>query len=658
MLGSPQNAAFSRPAQSGGGPISLKDTFKQTWRGALFGALLAGAAGLLLLKSDFQVSENLFHLSYNIPFHHRPIIRPDEVVLVYMDDDSHRVLQQPYDRPWDRAVHARLVERLTADGAKAVVFDVIFSGPNPDHPDGDERFARAIAANGHVVLGAEYGLTADNNPTLYPPYDPFFNAAAAVGFVELEPDDDFTVRRHLHLPPEKDNEADSYSSFTWEAAKIVGAPVAQDDANRSAERWVNYYGPPGTLPAFSYHLALDTNAMPIGTFSNKVVFVGSSLHTEYSGQYKDEYFTPFSRGVLVPAVDVQATQFLNLLRGDWLIRMPRANETIVILLAGLLAGFGLALFRPLPATILAACAMTAATLAVFFCFNHYRLWFPWLIVVAVQFPLALLWSVIFNAIRLHIQNKLYEASLALYLSPKLVKKFSRDKDLLKPGAKKQLLTILFTDIANFTSISEGMDSDELAHHMNLYFETAVAKCIHPTDGTIVKYIGDAIFSFWNAPDPQADHSMRACEAALRFCHLPPQSMNGQLLVTRIGLHTGVANVGNFGSTTRVDYTALGENINLASRMEGLNKYLGTTVLLTSETCASIAGHFTTRFLGNFRLKGFEKAFGVHELLGGTDDAGRLPVPAGSFCHGPGQLSPRPNGSGRDCFSLLASSSPP
>lgn len=616
----------------------MKDTFKQTWRGALFGALLTVTFGLLLLKSDFQASEKLFHLSYNLPFLHRPVITPNEVVMVYMDDDSHRELQQPYDRPWDRAVHARLVERLTADGAKAVVFDVIFSGPNSDHPDGDERFARAIAANGHVVLGAEYGLDANNHPTIYPPYDPFFNAAAAVGFVELDPDSDFMVRRHLHAPP--DRAGDSYSSFTWEAAKMVGAPVTKGPDTRYTERWINYYGPPGTIPSVSYYKAFDTNQVPPGAFSNLVVFVGSSLKTEYSGQFKDQYFTPLSRGALIPAVDVQATQFLNLIRGDWVIRIPRGYETMIILLVGLLAGFGLAFFRPVQALALAVCAMAAVTIAVFFVFNHYRLWFPWLTIVAVQLPIALLWSVVFNAIRLHVQNKLYEASLALYLSPKLVKKFSHNKDLLKPGAKKQSLTILFSDIASFTSISEGMDSDDLAHHMNLYFETAVAGCIHPTDGTIVKYIGDAIFAFWNAPDPQDDHSLRACEAALRFRKLPPQDMNGQLLVTRIGLHTGVANVGNFGSTARVDYTALGENINLASRMEGLNKYLGTTVLLTSETCAGITGQFTTRFLGDFRLKGFEKAVGAHELLGSREDAEKFrplqeafSVALASFCAG-------------------------
>jgi adenylate cyclase len=208
----------------------------------------------------------------------------------------------------------------------------------------------------------------------------------------------------------------------------------------------------------------------------------------------------------------------------------------------------------------------------------------------------------------------------MYLSPKLVKKFSSEKDILKPGAKKQMLTILFSDIASFTSISEGMDSDDLANLMNKYFESAVSDCIHATDGTIVKYIGDAIFAFWNAPDSQIDHAMRGCEAALRFRDQPTHFINNQALVTRIGLHTGVANVGNFGSKARVDYTAIGENINLASRMEGLNKYLGTIVLITADTYAGIEGRLVTRFLGKFQLKGFEKAVGVHELVGQLDQA--------------------------------------
>jgi adenylate cyclase len=275
--------------------------------------------------------------------------------------------------------------------------------------------------------------------------------------------------------------------------------------------------------------------------------------------------------------------------------------------------------RPTRATVVAFIGALGVSIVAYYLFKNALFWFPWVLVVT-QIFVALTWSVIFNSIQLFVQNKLYEQSLALYLSPKLVKKFSSNKELLRPGAKKETLTILFSDIAGFTTISEGMDSDELARHMNSYFQTAVAQCIHHTDGTIVKYIGDAIFAFWNAPDPQSDHALRACEAALRFRDQPPQYMNGQQLVTRIGLHTGVANVGNFGSTARVDYTALGENINLASRMEGLNKYLGTDILITGDTQAGASETITTRFAGHFRLKGFEKAVEVYELLGSRERA--------------------------------------
>jgi adenylate cyclase len=391
-------------------------------------------------------------------------------------------------------------------------------------------------------------------------------------------------------------------------------------------RWINYYGPATTIPNVSYYRVLSTNAtdvVPIGYFSNKVVFVGPHLLTKFAGERKDEYPTPYSRWAkeypFTPGTEIQATAFLNLVRGDWLNTLSTNAELSIILICGVIFGFGFARFRPLPATAISVLLATLVCILAYLSFVHLRIWFPWLL-LEVQVFIALAWSVVHNSIRLYVQNKLFEQSLQMYLSPKLVKKFAANKDLLKPGAKNETLTILFTDIASFTSISEGMEPDDLAHHMNLYFETAVAQCIHHTDGTIVKYIGDAIFSFWNAPDLQSDHQLRACQAAVAFRNLPPQYMNGQQLITRIGLHTGVASVGNFGSTARVDYTALGENINLAARMEGLNKYLGTIVLLTEETHAGIEEKFTTRFLGNFRLKGFEKSIGVYELVGTREKA--------------------------------------
>jgi adenylate cyclase len=449
------------------------------------------------------------------------------------------------------------------------------------------------------------------------------DAAAAIGQAGINTDDDQVPRQH-----ERISRDDQIPSMSWAAATIAGAEITTNENNQYVSRWLNYYGPATTIPNVSFYQAVSTNSdlVPAGFFRNKVVFVGAHLLTKFSGERKDEYPTPYSRWAkeypFTPGTVIHATAFLNLLRGDWLNRLPANAELATLLVCGLLFGFGLAHFRPFAAMGIAILLAVLVSIFTYLSFVHLRIWFPWLLLI-MQIFIALAWSVVYNSIRLYVQNKLFEQSLEMYLSPKLVKKFAANKDLLKPGAKNETLTILFTDIASFTSISEGMEPDDLAHHMNLYFETAVAQCIHHTDGTIVKYIGDAIFSFWNAPDPQTDHQLRACQAALQFRNLPPQYMNGHQLITRIGLHTGVASVGNFGSTARVDYTALGENINLAARMEGLNKYLGTIVLLTEETHAAIESRFTTRYLGNFQLKGFEKSIGVYELLGAPEKAAEV-----------------------------------
>jgi adenylate cyclase len=593
--------------------------------GGIIGALLATTIGVLLLYLKFGLG--LIHLSYDLPYAIRPAIQPQEVVIVYLDDDSHQNLNQPYNAPWDRSLHARLLNRLTAEGAKAVVFDIVFSDAGPN-PQADEELAKAIRANGKVVLAADsvptaYGRDGVVGYEIVPPYDPFMDAAAAIGQAGINTDDDQVPRQH-----ERISRDDQIPSMSWAAATIAGAEITTNENNQYVSRWLNYYGPATTIPNVSFYQAVSTNSdlVPAGFFRNKVVFVGAHLLTKFSGERKDEYPTPYSRWAkeypFTPGTVIHATAFLNLLRGDWLNRLPANAELATLLVCGLLFGFGLAHFRPFAAMGIAILLAVLVSIFTYLSFVHLRIWFPWLLLI-VQIFIALAWSVVYNSIRLYVQNKLFEQSLEMYLSPKLVKKFAANKDLLKPGAKNETLTILFTDIASFTSISEGMEPDDLAHHMNLYFETAVAQCIHHTDGTIVKYIGDAIFSFWNAPDPQTDHQLRACQAALQFRNLPPQYMNGHQLITRIGLHTGVASVGNFGSTARVDYTALGENINLAARMEGLNKYLGTIVLLTEETHAAIESRFTTRYLGNFQLKGFEKSIGVYELLGAPEKAAEV-----------------------------------
>jgi adenylate cyclase len=607
----------------------LKFKFEQHVLGAILGAATAVVAGYSLLNLNVPWGKALVRASYDLPFLARPHLPVNEVVLVYMDDAAHQELKQPMNRPWDRAVHAQLLERLKADHARAVVFDIVFSDPGPD-PASDAKLAAALKSFGNVVLAADY-VTADfdqaGGMTLVRPIESF-REAAHWGVAQLIDKPDFLVRQHYHGPREVAEEP--VVSETWRAATLAGAPISKNPASRSDERWVNYYGPPGHLPAVSYSQALYPDGTPPGTFSNKVVFVGAKLKTFFSGQRKDEFRSPYTimvknsdtfANVFMPGVEVQATIFLNLLRGDWFTRPNGYAELAGMILFGAFAGAWLVRFKPMTATgaglLLIALVAAGTWLAV-----RQNVWFPWLVLV-MQVIVALIWSVLFNSVQLYVQKRLLEQSLSLYLSPKLVKKFAGRPDMLKPGAEKQKLTILFSDIAGFTSISEGVDSDELAVMMNAYFQGAVAGCIHPTDGTVVKYIGDAIFAFWNAPEPQSDHAVRACSAALRFREQSREPVNGHQLVTRIGLHTGVANVGNFGSATRIDYTAIGESINLASRMEGLNKYLGTQVLITGETRKETGDEFVMRRLGKFKLKGFERSVAVFELLGVRGEESRL-----------------------------------
>src|SRR5439155_17505612 len=164
-------------------------------------------------------------------------------------------------------------------------------------------------------------------------------------------------------------------------------------------------------------------------------------------------------------------------------------ERAVIIALGLLFGFGLVRFRPPLATAITIAALLVMTFFFHLLFRRTRVWFPWVIIIA-QVGVAFLWSMVFNSIQLYVQKRLYEFTLGIYLPPKLVKKFSRDPDFLKRPAEEQIITVLFTDIADFTALSQAITSGALTRLMNQYFHIAVSDCIHKTDGTLVKYLGE------------------------------------------------------------------------------------------------------------------------------------------------------------------------
>jgi len=602
---------------------SLRGRISRNLVAAIFGALLATGLGLFL--HTYNLGRGLINHSYELQLVARGDVRTREAVIVYMDESSHSALKQPLNAPWDRSLHARLINRLTAAGARAIVFDIVFSDADVRNPAADTQMAKAIQDSGRVILGIDVVHLGLKDKMGTPPIELFQQHAAGAGSVEALADSDLVVRR-LHS---WDDDL-GIPGLSWATVSFLGVKAAKEENIPQASRWMNYYGPPHFLPSVSYAEALNPAVVEDSFFRDKVIFVGARLLTKFAGERKDEYAHPFSywlssemaaeRGMMnfIAGVEIQATAFLNLLRGDWLSRLPLATERAVIVGLGLLFGFGLVRLRPVMAVVVGLGGLAFVVAALQILFTQKLIWFPWLIVL-VQIGLALSWSILFNSVQFYVQQRLMEHTLSLYLSPKLVKKFAGNPKLLKPGAEEQIISIFFSDIANFTEMSRHLDSDALARLMNHYFETAVSQCIHHTDGTVVKYIGDAIFAFWNAPEAQPDHAWRACAAALQFRDQVMQVVDGKPLRTRIGIHSALARVGNFGSAERVDYTALGESVNLASRLEGLNKFLGTECIISRETKEGIGDRLVTRPLGLFQLKGFGKPVEVHELVGWPEE---------------------------------------
>jgi adenylate cyclase len=317
---------------------------------------------------------------------------------------------------------------------------------------------------------------------------------------------------------------------------------------------------------------------------------------------------------------------LNLLHRNWLTRLPFVIEFGLIILGGILFGAGLArIVSPFRLTLAAFLAAALLLALAWLLFTYWLVWFAWLI-VAVQIGVAWGYSITFNALENYLQRRLLADSLARHVSPARVRQILENPNIIEPGvAHQHEISIIFSDIADFSKLSEKTSSQELFQILNDYYEAALA-CVFQHDGTVMMLIGDAIYAIWNAPYAQTDHKARACHAALDMQHFVAKfraERAGVVLRTRIGLHCGVANVGNLGSSTKIEYTAIGESVNLASRLEGLNKYLGTSVLITSEIHAAITGQLITRYVGQFIFKGFSKPAQVYELIGkGLEDEQR------------------------------------
>lgn len=587
-------------------------------RAALLLALIPGVLGLALVvwPPTTVLESHGLDLLFLIRGA-RPV--PPDVCVVAIDEDSFFTRGVDPGGAWPRELHGELVRTLAREGARAVAFDVLFD--HPGDPEKDAAFEAGLAAAGNVVLGATIEQVEDprfRQVHLIEPTGPLARAAAAVGDVSLMEDRDGVIRSAWLLHE------------TRPSLALAAYEVATEDtsAREHGPRLIDYYGPSRTVPTVSLYQALEPGEyLPPGFFKGKVVFVGASLVAAATPtEAKDSFGTPFrggSRGNTF-GVEIHATVAANLIEGRRITPAPLFLVALLLLLLPVPVTVAFIRLRPVGA----AAALVGLELipigVAFLAFTRQGLWLPFVIPSVIQLPVAYVASVVWYYLTTVREREKIRKAFAFYLSPGMIRRVTENPEQLNLGGEEIVGTAMFTDIAGFTSIAEGQTAQETAALLNDYFSAATGH-VFDTGGTLIKYIGDAIFAVWGAPLRMEDHATPACRAAIGMARL--QNTLGDRpagrLQTRVGVHTGPMLVGNLGSAQRFDYTAIGDTVNLASRLEGINKVLGTRALASGEALAATDGSLVHRLVGRVQVVGRAKPVDVHELLG---TAGEVTLP--------------------------------
>jgi adenylate cyclase len=604
------------------------------------------------------------------------------VTIVDIDDKSLEKLGQ---WPWPRTRIADLVTELTRLGAVVIAFDAVFSEPdrlNPAFaadtfrnldpetraklralPSNDQILAEAIKAS-RVVLG-ESGLPEEiaaldktlpvtglamlgeepqrfmfDFPGLLRNVPVLEHAAAGRGLFTIKPERDGIVRR---VPMIMQAQGQTVPSLTFEMLRVatgsgtilikaekagiksLGLKGIQIPTDHNGQIWVRYARNDASIyvPAVN---VLEKNVAP-DMIAGKLVLIGTS-----AVGLNDIKTTPVSRAM--PGVEIHAQVLESTLTGD-VISQPiygLAVEFVTALLFGLLVIAFAPLFGPVTLVALGAAfaSMLVGMSVYFYTQNRLLIDFTYPLLSTTAIYLTLIFS---SFVREQAQRRQIRSAFGQYLSPALVEQLAQSPEKLVLGGEEREMTIMFSDMRGFTSISETYKNDPqgLTALMNRFL-TPLTNAILSRKGTIDKYMGDAIMAFWNAPLDDRDHELNACEAALDMLERVDElnqvreqeaKEEGRPFIplnAGIGLNTGTCVVGNMGSDQRFDYSVFGDSVNLASRLEGQSKEYGFPIIVGSRTALAVKDKFAILELDFIMVKGKKEPEVIYAIAGREDTA--------------------------------------
>lgn len=597
---------------------------------------------------------------------------PKEIVLVGVDQGSVEAAQQQgINWPWPRQMYAPIVHFCASAGAQAIAFDILYTEPSAYGVEDDEVLSEALKETRGVLLPfflsstdrvqteweAEFlGRTSLSVETpageyLSPyssvivPIRTLAKAAAGLGNVEIPPDSDGIYRRLPLIFPYRENWLPSLGlsvvlylnggesmAYGGNYLRLGQVSIPLD---KEGKFLLSFYGNGREYPRYSAfnviqsYLALQEGAKPIyqpSVFKDKIVFVGYTA----AGLF-DLKPTPVTS--VYPGMAVHATLVANLLNQHFRVRISPFAILAVSAGVALLTGVTVMLLVNIWQLALLTLAYAAGLLLFVMISFWHNLWVDGILLV-LSLGLAFALTAAFSYATEGRQRRLIKSMFSHYMSDLLIQDLLKNPNKLRLGGEKRVLTVFFSDLAGFTTLSERLTPEEVVALLNRYL-TAMTDIILASGGLIDKYEGDAIMAFWGAPVPQDDHAARACLAALdnqsRLAELRQEfaSMGLPPVHSRIGINTGDMIIGNMGSSQRFDFTVMGDSVNLASRLEGASKAYSTSIIISEETYRQAANQVEARELDLLRVKGKELPVRIYELLARK---GALNEPKAQVCH--------------------------
>jgi adenylate cyclase len=642
---------------------SFSKHYKKWYSGLVFAFLITILIVLLQRFSFMQILESKT-LDARFSIIEPPETASKDIILVGIDDSSLKYFaDNGISWPWPRNFYAHLLGYLTESGAKSVIFDLLFYQPDIDRGESDgtstdKAFAGSIRKNGNVILASQLtredlgshfdpsrffldinkkvDITSNRFNGILAPIDPLLHATHHLGVVNVEPDSDGIIRRVPLIYPFNGRflpqmAVSAFLSSKNKPARLQRLPKYMDiggthvPLDNTGNYLIHWYGRQTTcqfIKCVPFSAVIQSaSAIQAGVspplspdlFKDKFVIIGVT-----AAGLMDLKSTPVSD--IQPGMEIWATILLNLIRNDFVKHSSLLLNAFQVMIVAFIVFLLITQIHGIASHVMVL-FMTVIIGAETYCaWRFYKLALSFTMPMCGLIVSYLTHTSFGYFIEGQAKRKISKA-MARYLHPDLVQQIALAPEQVKMGGQEVEATVMFSDIYDFTTISESFSPHELVAHLNSYFSD-ISGFILDHGGMLDKYTGDGIMAIFGAPLPRNNHALLACRAALAHKDFSIQLGSGNHLSvsdkfhsrTRLGIHSGKIVAGNIGSSRRMDYTAIGDTVNLSARLEAVNKIYKTKIIISDATFGLIENEFICRELDFLKVKGKNTPTRIYELV--------------------------------------------